>query len=85
MVDETTDSSTNDQCVIVLHWVDNDLVPHEDFIGLYDTPSANATNVVRIIHDVLLRLSISLEDCRGPCCDSVSVMQGIQGCVCHAR
>ena len=78
MVDETTDSSTKEQCVIVLRWVDNALVPHEDFIGLYDTPSANATNLVRIIRDVLLRLNISLEDCRGQCYDSVSVMQGIR-------
>ena len=28
MVDETTDSRTKEQCVIVLRWVDDNLVPH---------------------------------------------------------
>lgn len=44
MVDETTDSSTKEQCVICLRWVHHDLVPHEDLIGLHDTPAANAAN-----------------------------------------
>ena len=29
MVDETTDSSTKEQCIIVLRWVDNNLVPRD--------------------------------------------------------
>ena len=37
-VDETTDISTQEQCVIVLRWVDDDQGPHEDFIGLHSTP-----------------------------------------------
>ena len=53
-------------------------MPHEDFIGLHDTPSANASNIVTIICDVLLRLCISLDDCRGQCYDRASVMQGVR-------
>ena len=78
MVDETTHSSTKEQCVLVLRWVDDELEPHEDFIGLYDTPAVNATNIVNIIRDVLLQLNISLDDCRGQCYNGASVMQGVR-------
>jgi hypothetical protein len=44
MVDETTDNSTTEQCVLVLRWVDDELKTHEDLIGLHDTPAANAGN-----------------------------------------
>ena len=43
MVDETTDNSTMEQCVLVLCWVDDKLQPHDDFIGLHDIPAANAS------------------------------------------
>ena len=56
----------------------DELEPHEDFIGLYDTPAANATNIVNIIRDVLLQLNISLDDCRGQCYDGASVMHGVR-------
>ena len=78
MVDETTDSSTKEQCVLVLRWVDDELEPHEHFIDLYDTPAANVTNIVNIIHDVFLRLNISLDDCRGQCYNGASVKQGVR-------
>ena len=31
------------QCVIVLRWVDDDLEPHKDFIGLHSTPSEKSS------------------------------------------
>ncbi|XP_065192516.1 uncharacterized protein LOC135823598 [Sycon ciliatum] len=34
LVDETTDESTREQCVIVLRWVDEQLQAHEEFIGV---------------------------------------------------
>ena len=39
MADETTDASNREQCVLVLRHVDNDLVAHEEFIGLYKVDS----------------------------------------------
>ena len=42
MVDETTDCSNQEQVMLVLHWVDDSLVVHEDFFGLYNVPSINA-------------------------------------------
>ena len=33
-------------CVLVIRWVDDDLVAHEDFIGMYVTASADANSIV---------------------------------------
>ena len=76
MVDETTDVSTQEQCVIVLRWVDNHLEPHEDFIGLHSTASTDANSIVTIIKDVLVRMNTRLNDCRGQCYDGTAVMRG---------
>ena len=54
MVDEATDISTTEQVVFVLHWVDDRLDVHEDFVGLYSTASLTADSMVAIIQDVLL-------------------------------
>lgn len=76
MVDETTDISTSEQVVVVLHWVNENLEVHEDFIGLYATGSISANSLVSIIKDVLLRMNLSLENCRGQCYDGAGNMRG---------
>ena len=67
MIDEATDVSNSEQVVIVLHWVDDSLSVHEDFIGLYKTDSTTAATLVALIKDVLLRCNISINMCRGQC------------------
>ena len=42
IVDETTDVSTKEQVSICLRWVSEDLMPCEDFLGLYETSSTTA-------------------------------------------
>ena len=79
MVDETTDASTQEQVVIVLRWVDDNLDPHEDFIGLHITASTNASSILAIIKDVLLCMNVSLSNCRGQCYDGAAVMSGCRG------
>ena len=37
MIDETSNCSNKEQVVLVFSWVDEDLVVHEDFLGLYLT------------------------------------------------
>ena len=76
MVDETTDAATEEQCVVVIRWVDDDLQAHEDFIGMYVTACTDAKSIVMIIRDTLLRLCLSINDCRGQCYDGAAVMQG---------
>ena len=72
MVDETTDASTREQVVIVSRWVDDELTVHEDLIGLHLTDSIDSDSLVTIIHDVLLRMNLKLEKCRGQCYDGAS-------------
>ena len=48
IVDETTCSNTKEQCVLVLHWVDDKLEPFEDVSGLHDTPAANTINILTL-------------------------------------
>ena len=54
MVDETTDAGTEEQCVVVTCWVDNELQSHEDFNGMYVTASTDANSIVAIIKDALI-------------------------------
>jgi hypothetical protein len=78
MIDETSDISTQEQVVVVMRWVDGNLDVHEDFIGLHATPSIDADTLIAIIRDVLLRLNLKLENCRGQCFDGASNMQGVR-------
>ena len=63
----------------MLRWVNEKLEVHEDFIGLYDTDSISANSLVSLIHDVLLRMNLKLENCRGQCYDGASNMRGCRG------
>ena len=48
----------------------------EDFIGLHPLETANSDSITQIIKDVLLRLDLSIHDCRGQCYDGPKVMTG---------
>ena len=52
MVDEATDVSNVSQLVLCIRWVDDELVPHEEFIGLHSLDFANAATIVRVIKDI---------------------------------
>ena len=70
---ETTDVSNCEQCVLVLRHVDDDLVAHEDFIGLYKVDSIDSTTLTKTIEDCLLRMNLSLNNfCRGQWYDGAS-------------
>ena len=73
MIDETTDTSTTEQVVFVLRWVDSSLQVHEDFVGLYETDSISSNSLCALVKDVLLCFNIKLENCRGQCYDVVLV------------
>ena len=78
MVDETTDSSNKEQVVLVFRWVDEDLVAHEEFAGLYLTERITSAAIVAIIEDTILRMNFKLEHCRGQCYDGASTMRGVK-------
>ena len=57
MVDECRDISNQQQVLIVIRWVDDQLSPHEEFLGLYVVPSIDSSMLVSITKDTLVRMN----------------------------
>lgn len=64
-MDEITDLSNTEQMVFCLRYVDDSLEVHEEFIGLYSLGSTSAESIVSTVKDVLLRMNLTTENCRG--------------------
>ena len=79
MADETTDKTNREQVVICLRWVDDNLLPHEDFIGMHKVDKIDAATIKTVILDVLTRMNLSMQKCRGQCYDGCSTMGGSKG------
>ena len=60
MADESTDSSNREQLVICMQWIDDELEPQEDFLGMYKLDSTDANAISMVIKDTLLRMNHSL-------------------------
>ena len=76
MLDESSDISNKEQAVFCCRWVDDDLVAHEEFLGLHELEKADATAITNIIKDILIRLGFDTEKLRGQCYDGCSTMMG---------
>ena len=76
MVDETTGSSNTEQVVLVIRWVDEQLIVHKEFIGLYSAPSTDTDTLTSVIKDSLVQLDLSLNKIRGQCYNGASSMSG---------
>ena len=74
--DECTDSSNQEQLVICIRWIDDQLEPHQDFLGLYQVDNICADTLVAVIKNTLIRMNLSLSKCRGQCYDGASTMKG---------
>ena len=57
-----------------MRWVDENLIPHEEFIGLHAIPDTSADEIVAIIKVILLRMNLRIENARGQCYDGASSM-----------
>ena len=78
MADEVTDSSNREQFVICIRWVDSGLIADEDLLGLYQVPDISSATLVQCLRDVLTRMSLSINNCRGQCYDGANNMSGIR-------
>ena len=76
MCDEYTDVSNKEQLSFCIRWVENQLTIHEDFIGFYEVRDIKSDTIVNAIRDILMRLQLSLNDCRGQTYDGASNMLG---------
>lgn len=76
IIDGVQDLSGNEQEAICLRYVDSDLLPHEDFLGLYQVSSTTGKELARMATDVLLRLNLPLSCLRGQSYDGAANMAG---------
>ena len=76
MADECTDVANKEQFTICIHWINQNLEDHEYFIGLYQVEDITSDNLVPAIKDTLLRMNLSVSNCRGQCYDGASNMSG---------
>ena len=78
MADECTDSN-KEQFTVCIHWEDEELKEHEDFIVLYQVDTIDADCLLSAIRDVLLQMNLKLVQCCGQCYDGASNMSGTRG------
>nr|XP_004209215.1 zinc finger MYM-type protein 1-like [Hydra vulgaris] len=74
--DESRDISNKEQLSICIRWVDENCDVHEDFLGLYKLEQLDADSLTKTVKDVLLRFSLSQENCRGQAYDGAANMTG---------
>ena len=76
MIDESTDNANKEQAAFCLRWVDEDLQPNEEFLGLYQLATTSADSLVHMIKHCLLRFGLPLANSRGQCYDGAAAMAG---------
>lgn len=81
IVDGTQDINRTEQESICIRYVDEDLQPHEEFVGFYAVEGTKGSMLAACIKDCLIRLQLSLENLRGQTYDGASNMSGqYNGC-----
>lgn len=76
MADEVTDAANKEQLIVYLRSVDENLEPHENFIGIHHVDSIMADVLVAALKDTMLRMDIPISNCRGQCYDGAANMCG---------
>jgi hypothetical protein len=76
IMDGTQYVSGTEQISICLRYVDQELEPREEFVGLYEASSTTGEHLWRIASDVLLRLNLPLSGLRGQTYDGAANLSG---------
>ena len=64
MEDETEDISNKEKLVFCIQWVDDNLTPHKEFIGMHPLVNTSVDYIVLVIKDILLRMNLKIENAR---------------------
>lgn len=67
MADEVTDISNQKQVVVCFRSVDDNLIPHENFIGIHSVDSIKSVTLVAVLRDAMLRMNLPIQYCRSQC------------------
>ena len=84
IADETADVSRVEQLCICLRTTTENLDVEETVLGLYALDNCDGASIFRATTDVLLRLNIPLQNCRGATLDGASAFNSEQVALCHA-
>lgn len=76
MADEVTDVANKEQVAICIRSVNEEFEANEDFVGMYSVECIKADTITQVLKDVLIRLNLSINDCRGQCYDGAANMSG---------
>ncbi|KAJ8890761.1 hypothetical protein PR048_010270 [Dryococelus australis] len=74
--DSTRDISGDEQESVGIRWCDDNLDPHENFIGFYQTALTTGEAIASLICDALIRLQRPLGNRRGQTYDGAANMSG---------
>ena len=86
IIDGTQDAAGVEQESFCLRFVDKNLQPREEFIGLYQVTSTTGENIASVAKDVLIRLNLPLSQLRGQTYDGAANMSGrMQGVQAHIK
>ena len=76
MCDEYTDCSNKEQMSFCVRTVDEGFEANEVFLGFYEVHNIKSDTLVAAIKDILLRLNLPIDKCRGQTYDGASNMFG---------
>ena len=76
MADECVDIANQEQLAVCFRYVDDALVVHEEFVGLYLCLDMKSETIVATLEDFMLRLDLKLSNCCGQCYDGGRNMAG---------
>ena len=76
IVDGTQDIQRTEQESIGIRWVDDDLEPHEDFVGFYAVDETTGREFANCVKDCLMRYQLPLEKLRRQTYDGATNMSG---------
>ena len=76
IVDGTQDVPGQEQESVCLRYVDHDLNPHEEFIGMYSVHETTGESLANVVLDVICRLNLPLSALRGQTYDGAANMSG---------
>ena len=76
MADGSSDVSNKEQVVVCIRWVNDELIAHEEFVGIKPVERTTAEDIVFVLTETLPEMHLRIDDCRGQCYDGTSTMSG---------
>ena len=59
-------------------WVDGELEPHEDHLGLYKVDNIQTDTIIAILQDILKHLNLTLANYCDQCYDGLTTWQAVR-------